>query len=353
MFDFSLAQLSTDQFSIVHLSFFSLTLCVLVALCLDKIVGEAERLHPLVGFGNIAKRIETAFNNGSYLKLKGLLALFLCIAPITVLGYLISLWLSDDRLAEIIFSSFILYVAIGWRSLIEHGRAVYEALEMPDMNLAREAVSRIVSRDCDELNETEIAVAATESVLENGADAIFAAIFWFMIAGVPGVICYRLANTLDAMWGYKNDRFLKFGWAAARFDDALNYFPARLTALSYALTGHTRKAINCWLKQARIWKSPNAGPVMASGAGAIQVSLGGKAVYHGTTHLRPLLGLRLSKSTRASAKSIKAACQLVNKSVFLWLIILISSALISEPQTAVNFIESSVELTRNWFGQWF
>ena len=351
MFDFSLAQLSTNQFSIVHLSFFSLTLCVLVALCLDKIVGEAERFHPLVGFGNMAKSIEAAFNNGAYLKLKGWLALFLCIAPVTVLGYLISLWLSDDHLAEIIFSSFILYIAIGWRSLMEHGRAVHEALEKPDINLAREAVSRIVSRDCDELNETEIAVAATESVLENGADAIFAAIFWFMVAGVPGVIFYRLANTLDAMWGYKNDRFLNFGCVAARLDDALNYFPARLTALSYALTGHTRNALNCWLKQARFWKSPNAGPVMAAGAGAIQTSLGGKAIYHGTTHLRPLLGLRLSKSTRASAKSIKAACQLVNKSVFLWLIVLISSALISEPQTAMNYIESSVELTRNWFGQ--
>ena len=349
MFDSSLAQLSIDQFSIVHLSFFSLTLCVLIALCLDKIVGEAERYHPLVGFGNMAQRIETALNKGGYLKLKGLLALFLCIAPISVLGYIISLWLSDDYLAEIIFSSFILYISLGWRSLMEHSRAVYAALQKPDISHAREAVSRIVSRDCDELNETEVAVAATESVLENGADAIFAAIFWFMIAGVPGVICYRLANTLDAMWGYKNNRFLKFGWAAARFDDALNYFPARLTALSYALMGHTRHALNCWFKQAKVWKSPNAGPVMAAGAGAIQTSLGGKAIYHGTTHLRPSLGLRLSKSTCASANSIKTACQLVNKSVFLWLIILISSALISEPQAIVNFIESCVELARNWF----
>lgn len=346
MFDFQLS-----HFSIVHLSLLSLTLCVLLALCLDRIAGEAERFHPLVGFGKIAKYIEAIFNKGEQLKLKGILALSLCILPFSVLGYLIGLWLSDDLLAEIIFSSFILYISIAWRSLLEHGTAIYKALEKPDLSSARDAVARIVSRDCQELNETEIAVAATESVLENGADAIFSTIFWFMIAGVPGVICYRLTNTLDAMWGYKNERFLQFGWAAARFDDVLNYFPARLTALSYALTGHTRHALNCWSKQARIWKSANAGTVMASGAGALQVSLGGKAIYHGTTHLRPLLGLRLSKSTRASAKSIKAACKLINRSLFLWLIVLVSIALFSEPQLAITFLENNLELGKNGFGQ--
>jgi adenosylcobinamide-phosphate synthase len=348
MFDFSLT-----QSSIVHLSIFSLTLCVLLALCLDKIIGEAERFHPLVGFGNIAKRIEAHFNKGAKLKLKGALALILCIVPLSVLGYLLSTLLRDDLFAEIIFSSFILYITIGWRSLLEHGKAVYEALEKHDLSLAREAVSRIVSRDCDELNETEIAVAATESILENGADAIFAAIFWFLVAGVPGVICYRLANTLDAMWAYKNKRFLKFGWAAARFDDALNYFPARLTAISYALMGHTRNALSCWFRQAKIWKSPNAGPVMAAGAGALQVSLGGKAIYQGTTHLRPLLGLRLSQHTRANAKSIKEACKLVNKAVLLWTLVLVSFIVFAEPQSSLSFIESTLETGNNWLGTWF
>ncbi|MFT6028732.1 MAG: adenosylcobinamide-phosphate synthase [Oleiphilaceae bacterium] len=346
MFDFSLA-----QFSIVHLSIFSLTLCVLLALCLDKIIGEAERFHPLIGFGNIAKRIEVHFNKGAKLKLKGFFALILCVIPISVLGYFLSVWLRNDLFAEIIFSSFILYITIGWRSLLEHGKAVYEALEKNNLSLARKTVSRIVSRDCDALNETEIAVAATESVLENGADAIFAAIFWFMVAGVPGVICYRLANTLDAMWGYKNKRFLKFGWAAARFDDALNYFPARLTALSYALMGHTRNALSCWLRQAKLWNSPNAGPVMATGAGALQVSLGGKAIYQGTTHLRPLLGLRLSQHTRANAKSIKAACMLVNKAVFLWTMALVSIIAFAEPQSSLNFIRSTLETGYDWLGQ--
>jgi adenosylcobinamide-phosphate synthase len=348
MLDYFLVQLSSVQFSLVHLSLSSLTVCVLLALCLDRVAGEAERFHPLVGFGKLAKRIEILLNKDKQLKLRGLIALCLCILPFSFLGYLISLWLSDDLLAEIIFSSFILYVTIGWNSLLEHGKAVYQALAKPDLNLARDSVSHIVSRDCDELNEEEIAVAATESILENGADAIFAAIFWFMIAGVPGVICYRLVNTLDAMWGYKNDRFLKFGWAAARFDDVLNYFPARLTALSYALTGHTRNALNCWVRQASVWKSPNAGAVMAAGAGAIGVSLGGRAIYQGTTHLRPLLGLKRAKKTCASAKSIKAACQLVNRSLGLWLVVLISITVFSEPQFIEHPLVSSLEYIKNW-----
>lgn len=336
------------SFSLVSLSLSSLTLCVFLALCLDKLVGEAERFHPLVGFGFIAKRIEKALNKGRLLKLKGCVALSLCLFPFIFLAYLISTWLNDDLYAEVIFSSFVLYVSIGWRSLLEHGKAVYLPLEKQQINEAQDAVSRIVSRDCDALNETEIAVAATESILENGADAIFAALFWFLVAGVPGVVCYRLANTLDAMWGYKNSRFINFGWAAARFDDALNYFPARLTAFSYALTGHTKNAFRCWLTQAGYWKSPNAGPVMASGAGAILVSLGGKAVYHGTTHLRPLLGLPLTATTRANSSSIKAACQLVNRSLYLWLFAIVSVLVLSDVSAASIWFESLIEYASSW-----
>ena len=312
-----------------NLNQWTLTLCaILLALFLDRLFGEARRFHPLVGFGWLAGKLERLFNRKGAGKAYGLLATGLAIFPFAWLAY----WLSESTngLIQLLLSAFVLYLAIGWRSLLEHAAAVQKPLATGQLEAARDAVGRIVSRDCQQLNDTEIAKAATESVLENGADALFAALFWFALAGLPGVVVYRLANTLDAMWGYKNTRFITFGWAAARFDDLLNFLPARLTALSYALVGHTSSALQCWKSQAKRWKSPNAGPVMAAGAGAIQVSLGGPAVYHGHRQNRPLLGLAPSEAHHASAQSIEAACHLVNKSLVLWLGVLLSATLLAE-----------------------
>ena len=159
-----------------------------------------------------------------------------------------------------VFSVVALYFALGLRSLHDHARPVAEALRAGDETEARARVGLMVSRDSAAL---DITAATTESVLENGNDGVFGALFWFAVAGAPGAILYRLANTLDAMWGYRNDRYLHFGWAAARLDDVLNYLPARLTALTYAVLGRTRQALACWHSQAPSWDSPNAGPVTA------------------------------------------------------------------------------------------
>ena len=151
-------------------------------------------------------------------------------------------------------------------------------------------------------------------MLENGNDAVFAALFWFAVAGAPGVLLYRLSNTLDAMWGYRTPRFLYFGWAAARIDDVLNYIPARLTAMTYALLGHTRLALRCWQQQAPAWDSPNAGPVMASGAGSLNIKLGGAARYHGNLEERPALGA----GQAPQAADIDRAMTLVKRGAWLW-----------------------------------
>jgi adenosylcobinamide-phosphate synthase len=197
---------------------------------------------------------------------------------------------------------------------------VHEALTKADLADARAKVGYMVSRDTAQMDAQAVASAAVESVLENGNDAVFGALFWFLVAGAPGVLLYRLANTLDAMWGYRTLRYLYFGWAAARLDDVLNFIPARLTALTYALIGHTRSALRCWRLQAGAWESPNAGPVMAAGAGALGLGLGGGAYYHGQWEERPALGM----GPRPDATSIPAALRLVRLGVILWVLVVIA-----------------------------
>jgi adenosylcobinamide-phosphate synthase len=173
----------------------------------------------------------------------------------------------------------------------------------------------MVSRDTGAMQRTEIARAAVESVLENGNDAVFGALFWFALAGAPGALLYRLVNTLDAMWGYRTPHDLYFGWAAARSDDLLNLVPARLTALTYALCGHVRLALQCWGEQGRLWESPNAGPVMAAGAGSLEVRLDGPAFYHGQWKVRPALGY----GAAPKARDIARALRLLSHGILIWL----------------------------------
>ena len=305
----------------------SLVASILLALLLDRLLGEPKRFHPLVGFGRLASAIERVWNRTDAGRVAGrgtgVLAWSLAVIPLVLLAYSANLWTEQYAVISVILGGVVLYLAIGWQSLIEHGVAVSNPLAAGDLDSARHAVGMIVSRDTSQLDETAIASAATESVLENGADAIFSAIFWFCLLGIPGVVLYRLSNTLDAMWGYKNSRFLSFGWAAARIDDLLNYLPARLTALSYALAGKTRVAVLCWQAQAVTWKSPNAGPVMAAGAGAINVSLGGAAIYHGELQQRPQLGPDQYNGDAPSAQGIERACSLVNRALGIWVLVIV------------------------------
>jgi adenosylcobinamide-phosphate synthase len=311
-------------------------LTVALALLFDRALGEPRRWHPLVGFGHLASRLEKYANRytnrnanrKSGARLAGAGALLVVIVPPVALAGWMEVILHPYTWMHTLFAALVLYLAIGWQSLLQHAAAVATPLANGNQVQARQAVAQLVSRDTRLLDEQGIAAAATESVLENGADALFSALFWFLIAGVPGVVCYRLSNTLDAMWGYKTPRFVHFGWCAARLDDVLNYIPARLTALSYALAGNTRAAWYCWRRQAGAWKSPNAGPVMAAGAGALNVTLGGQASYHNQQQARPLLGPWAPGTTGArgeapSASTIQGACRLVNRSLGLWCIVIL------------------------------
>ena len=284
----------------------------------DRVFGEARRFHPLVGFGRWAGWVEQVCRQLFFgtsetgMRLAGLLAWALAVLPWVALA----LWLRTlHPQAHWVVDSMLLYFALGGRSLAEHARAVATPLAAGDLDAARERVGWIVSRDTRALDTEGVARAATESVLENGNDAVFGALLWFVLGGGAGVVLFRLANTLDAMWGYRTPRHLHFGWAAARIDDLLGWLPARLTALTYALLGHTRRALACWRTQAPAWDSPNAGPVMAAGAGALGVRLGGAAIYHGREEHRPALG----EGRSADVDAIRAAVALVRRGALLWL----------------------------------
>ncbi len=285
------------------------TLTIFTALLLDAWLGEPRRFHPLVGFGRWAQAVERRCYADS--RLNGCIALVLAIVPVTGAVAYIAAW-SWHWLLD----AFLLYLTIGWNSLGIHAQRVKLALLANNVNSARQQVSFIVSRDTGHLDHTGVTQGTIETVLENGNDAIFGAIFWFVVAGAPGAVIYRLVNTLDAMWGYRNDRYFHFGWSAARLDDALNYIPARLTAFSYALCGNVRKALICWNTQGILWKSPNAGPVMAAGAGSLGLLLGGPARYHGKLESRPLLGMGRIPETQ----DIDQALRLISRSLLLWLI---------------------------------
>lgn len=291
-----------------------LALAATLAVGLDSWLGEPKRWHPLVGFGWLVNQLEKQLNPPHRQPLRsqhmrgiaGVLLLVLPLITACLLLMKLSVWLALG------LHVYLLYFAIGHRSLRLHGLAVYEALQANQFQQAQRATSYMVSRDVEAIEPVS---ATIESLLENGNDSVFGALFWFFVAGGPGALAYRLVNTLDAMWGYKTPRYFYFGWAAARLDDVLNYLPARLTAMTYALLGNTRRAWAAWRSQAPLWDSPNAGPVMAAGAGALNVQLGGAARYHGEWHQRPQLGTTVPPTK----EDIPRALQLVRNGMLSWL----------------------------------
>lgn len=297
----------------------TLTLCVLLAVAIDYCFGEPPNAHhPLVAFGRWVGWLENAFSQPSTSagrqKLNGLLA-WSCALTLSALGLG---WLFLPTQLKAVYGTMVLYFCMGARSLHLHALAVFDALSQQDLVLARQKVGYIVSRDTKDMNCDDIRRAGIESILENGADAVFAPLFWFVLLGPFGALLYRLSNTLDAMWGYKNDRYRDFGWVAARFDDVLNWIPARLTALSYTLLGNTRQAWYAWQNQAHLLDSPNAGPVMTAGAGAINLRLGGPAIYHGKPKRKPWFG----GEQVPIDKDIPRACKLIYQTLALWLAVI-------------------------------
>ena len=301
---------------------FEAALILSFSLLIDQFLGEPRRFHPLVGFGLCANHLEQVLNQGQYRYGRGLISLLILLLPLIIISvvslqFVGELWWLDVA---------ILYLAIGRKSLMQHSDAIIKPLKSSDLSAASKKLSYIVSRDTKGLDQKAIVTATIESIVENSNDAIFGVIFWYLIAGVPGVICYRLVNTLDAMWGYRNERFNQFGWAAAKLDDVMNWLPARLTVFSFAFFGEIRKVLVTAFAQGALCNSPNAGPVMAAGACSLNVKLGGAAFYQGQLIEKPELGF----GDDPKVEDIARAQSLVNKSVIVWLSVIFIISIFSQ-----------------------
>ena len=271
---------------------------ILAALVLDQIAGDPRWFpHPVRLIGWFAMGCETFFRN--FLKaprLAGVLTVAaVLIATVSVTLALLCAASAIHPLLGIAAGIFILYTTVAARDLAGHSRKVYRALKANDIELARKQVGMIVGRDTDSLNEEEITKAAIESVAENIVDGVTAPLFFAVLGGPIGAMLYKAINTMDSMFGYKNDRYLEFGWAAARLDDLANFIPARITGLlvplaAFFLNLSSAQSFAILQRDRFNHTSPNSGHTEAAVAGALGIELGGAHFYFGRLVTKPSIG---------------------------------------------------------------
>ncbi len=248
------------------------------ALCLDAALGEPDWLwsrvrHPAVLMGNAIGWLDDRLNHGTHRRLKGVLAVIVLVLAAFVLGRALTLL---GPIVEIVICA----ILLAQKSLVTHVRAVGEGL-LSSLAEGRAQVAMIVSRDTRDMTEPQVARSAIESAAENLSDGVIAPAFWFLIAGLPGLLVYKAVNTADSMIGYRNEKYRAFGWAAARLDDALNLIPARLTfVMIVALSGQWSRWAEM-VADARRHISPNAGWPEAAMARALDIALAGPRSYDG------------------------------------------------------------------------
>jgi adenosylcobinamide-phosphate synthase len=275
----------------------SLWLQILLALVLDLLLGDPRWLpHPVCAIGWLAQSIEIPLRRRLPLRLAGIVAVAVVVAA-TLVSVLLIQWLSVliHPLLGNLVAIYLLYSCFAMQSLRQHALAVSRALQEHDLEQARQQVAMLVGRDTEELDESEIVRATVESVAENSVDGVTAPLIYALLFGVPGAFFCKAVNTLDSTFGYKNARYLQFGWAAARLDDLVNYFPARITALlsipAARICGYDwRGSWRIFSRDRHKHPSPNGGQIESAMAGALGVRLGGENSYFGVPSSRPHLG---------------------------------------------------------------
>ena len=257
---------------------------LVLAMLLDAVFGEPRMLwdrlpHPAVLMGRLVAFLDRTLNTGQDRKSRGVLALSVLCFTAVVIGSLLSQfgWVIEIIVAAILLAQ---------KSLIDHVRAVATGLRK-SIEEGRFAVSMIVSRDTKDMNEAQVARSAIESAAENFSDGVIAPAFWFLVGGLPAMLVYKFVNTADSMIGYKTEKYLEFGWASARFDDLLNWLPARLSMLLIVVFAKRPVNFRAIVSEAKRHKSPNAGWPEAAMARAINVALAGPRSYDGQLQQLP------------------------------------------------------------------
>lgn len=264
---------------------------LLVGVLMDCVLGDPMGLpHPVVGYGRLISFFEHRWNHGQNRKLKGMLMTVLLVAGVAavvwgvlVMARTLSVWL------EVVLSAVLVFYCLAGKTLIDEVQAVFRETDI-SLERGRKQVARIVGRDTSELTAQEVRIAALETLAENLSDGVVAPLFWYMVAGVPGMMAYKMVNTLDSMVGYKNERYRNFGCFAARLDDVANYIPARLTALLMVLVSGRWSLLAFVKRYGRQHASPNSGYPESALAGILDCRFGGPHVYFGQVVDKPWIG---------------------------------------------------------------
>ncbi len=284
----------------------------------DVLLGDPRRWHPVAGFGRVAAAAERRDYRDS--RRAGAGHVGMLVGAAVLVGAAGTHVTRDRPIARTLLTAGATWAVLGGRTLRREATIVAEHLEAGDLAAARRRITHLVGRDPDRLDVPGIARACVESLAENTSDAVVAPLVWGAVAGVPGLLGYRAVNTLDAMIGHRSTRYRRFGWAAARLDDAANLLPARLTAMLAALLapvvgGSPWTSWRSVRRDADKHPSPNAGPVEAAFAGALGRRLGGVNIYGSTVEDRGTLGVGppprvadIARATRLSAAVCAGAC---------------------------------------------
>ncbi len=265
---------------------------------LDQILGDPEKWpHPIVAFGKAISYFEKLFNKGRFRFLKGTLTTLLLTGSVFAVSFFgLKLILDYSSVIWYVTTSIIVFFCLAGCTLRKEVRMVFEALN-ESTEKGRNQLSRIVGRDTQHLSPQQIRTAALETLAENLSDGVIAPLFWFAFLGAPGILTYKMINTLDSMIGYKNDRYLLFGRFAAKLDDVANYIPARITALIMLLVAGKLNMAKTTFVNGKNHASPNSGYPEAALASILNCRFGGPNYYFGQLVEKPYIGTQEKQLT--------------------------------------------------------